>query len=79
MNEELKTLWSQLAGWSGCLNDMCKRHLNGEPVADPNINPFGYGTTLILSPSSPPESLPIIISSKHKDDLPIIYRSRLTV
>lgn len=36
MDDELKTMWLQLSGWSGCLQDVCKRHVNGEPAPDPN-------------------------------------------
>ena len=35
MNDELKTMWAQLAGWSSCLSDMCKRHLHDQPTPDP--------------------------------------------
>jgi hypothetical protein len=36
MDDELQTMWKQLAGWAKCLDGMAMRHVRGEPCEDPH-------------------------------------------
>jgi hypothetical protein len=38
MDEDLRMHWEQLSGWAAALQDMCQRHIKGEPGPDPRDN-----------------------------------------